>query len=127
MRQKLSEVLSSTNAFVTYVSIILIATSFNGVDFGVTATELLDLFKDKNVTQILSVILLNFLNPLAKLVKKLVDKEWSWDFWKSQNFFTQVMTVLTLVLSNYLGEELAGLLISFGLQAYNFIYHLVKK
>ena len=127
MKKKLSEVLSSTNAFVTYTSILLLMASFNGVDFGFTADEIVAMFQDKNVTQIFSVILLNFLNPISKLVKKINDGEWSWDFWKSQNFITQAMTVVTLIISAYLGEELAGVVTSLAIQIYNFVNHLVKK
>lgn len=127
MRKKLSEVLSSTNAFVTYVSIALLMASFNGVSFENTAPEIVELFRDKNFSQILSLVLLNFLNPLTKLVKKITDKQWSWDFWKSQNFLTQVSTVVLLVVSNYFGEETAGLIVSLAIQLYNFVVHLLKK
>lgn len=127
MRKKLSEVLSSTNAFVTYVSIALLMASFNGVSFENTAPEIIEMFRDKNFSQILSLVLLNFLNPLTKLVKKITDKQWSWDFWKSQNFLTQVSTVVLLVVSNYFGEETAGLIVSLAIQLYNFVVHLLKK
>ena len=57
----------------------------------------MDAISARDIGAIFSVVLLNFLNPVMKLINKTA--KWSWDFLKSVNFWTQLATVILVGLS----------------------------
>lgn len=119
--------LGSRNALASYLSLTLLGFTANGVMVNGTADEIINMFTGKNTGQIFALVLINFITPLASLVKVIVDKKWTWGFLKSTNFMSQVVTLVTLIISIFLGEESAGVLVSLVVQAVNFIYHMVQK
>lgn len=124
---KLSQVLDSRNFFVTLISLLLLAMGANSIDTGYTADGIFDLFKDATVSQILVLVIINFLNPLIKLVNKVVNKEWSWEFIKSQNFQTQLLSILTILLSFIFDEVTTGIVTTIVLNLWNLVSHLIQK
>jgi len=124
---KLSQVLDSRNFFVTLISLLLLAMGANSIETGYTADGIFDLFKDASVSQILVLVIINFLNPIIKLVKKVVDKEWSWAFIKSQNFQTQVLSIVTILLSFIFDEVTTGIVTTIFLNLWNLVSHLIQK
>lgn len=125
---KLLEVLESRNAFVTYISIILLGLSYNSIPVEFTPNQIIDMFVGKNAGEILAVLLLNFFNPLSKMINKLIKKEWSWGFIKdSQNFITQLTTLLALIIGAFMDQMAAGIIVSILLQLWNLVTHLSKK
>jgi len=124
---KLSQVLDSRNFFVTFISLLLLAMGANSIETGYTADGIFDLFKDASVSQILVLVIINFLNPLIKLVNKVVNKEWSWAFIKSQNFQTQVLSIVTILLSFIFDEVTTGIVTTIVLNLWNLVSHLIQK
>jgi hypothetical protein len=124
---KVSATLNSRNFFVTLISMVLIALQFNSIEAGYTADGIYDLFKDVNLTSALVLIVINFLNPIIKIVNKVVDKTFSWAFIKSQNFTTQVLSMVTIVLSIFLDEVTTGLVSALILNVWNLVSHILQK
>ena len=124
---KLSATLDSRNFFVTLLSIVLLALQSNGIETGYTADGIFALFEDQNLTSALVLVVINFLNPIIKLVSKIVNKEWSWIFIRSQNFQTQLLSVATILLSLFLDEVSTGIVITIVLNIWNLVAHLIQK
>ena len=124
--KKILEVLKSQNAFVSYVSIFLLALSTNGILVQGTPEEIINLFTGKQAGEIIAVLVLNFFTPLYKLAQKIIAKQWDWTFLKSENFLTQVLSIVTLVAGALLGQELAGVAVALGMQVINFVKHLIR-
>lgn len=125
--KKLSEVLGSRNALASYLSLILLGFTANGVVGTGTPEEIINMFTGINSGQIIALLLINFLTPIASLIKVIVDKKWTWGFLGSANFLSQVLTLASLIVSAFLSEETAGVLVALVVQAINFIKHLVQK
>lgn len=124
-RQKLAEVLNSRNALVSFLTILLLAIEAQGISIGESAQTILDSFANKEVSAALVVFFLNFLTPISKLVQKIVAREWSWDFLRSENFQAQVATMLTMFLLSFFKNDTAIILSGLIIQALNFIFHLI--
>lgn len=126
MKQKLIDVLGSSNALLNVLSIFILALASNDIYLEQTPEELINMFSGKSSGQLLTLVLINFFSPATKLVKKLMSKEWSWDFLKSANFQTQILSFLTVIASSLAGEVFAGILVALVLQVWNLIVHLLK-
>jgi len=126
MKQKLIDVLGSSNALLNVLSIFILALASNDIYLEQTPEELINMFSGKSSGQLLTLVLINFFSPATKLVKKLMAKEWSWDFLKSANFQTQILSFLTVIASSLAGETFAGILVALVLQVWNLIVHLLK-
>lgn len=124
---KISSTLDSRNFFVTILSMVLVALQFNAIETGYTAEGIYDLFKDANLTSALVLVIINFLNPIIKLVNKIVTKTFNWEFLKSQNFTTQVLSLITIILAVFLDQVETGLVSALILNAWNLISHIVQK
>lgn len=97
MSSKLTETLNSRNFFVSLISIILMAIELNGFNVNVEPSEIYDAIDLGQVSTIVSIFFVNFLNPILKLASKAAS--WTWDFLKSPNFITQVVTVILIGLA----------------------------
>ena len=124
--KKLAEVLGSQNALVTFISIALLGFTANDIAIEQTPEELIDLFTGKTGVQIVMILFLNFFNPLSKLVQKVIKKEFNFEFVTSRNFQTQVLSLITLIVSAFLDQALTGIVVTLVLQVWNLISHLAK-
>lgn len=99
MPQKLIDTLNSRNFFVSLISIILLAIELNGFPVSTDAGQIFDAVDAGQVSSIISIFFVNFLNPILKLASKA--KKWTWDFLKSPNFITQALTVFLIGLTGF--------------------------
>lgn len=127
MLNKLTSTLDSRNFFVTVLSIVLAALQFNSIETGYTAEGVYDLFKDANLSSALVLIIVNFLNPLIKVFSKITSKSFNWGFVKSQNFGTQVLSLVTVVLMSFFDEVAVGLISVLVLNVWNLVSHILTK
>lgn len=97
MKSKLQATLGSQNFFVSLISVMLLAFELNNLSLNVTADQVVDTVSSGDVGRIAALFLVNFLNPILKLVQKTA--EWSWNFLKSPNFWTQIVTVILVALT----------------------------
>lgn len=97
MSPKLTATLNSRNFFVSLISIILMAIELNGFNVNVEPGQIYDAIDLGQVSTIVSIFFVNFLNPILKLASKAAS--WTWDFLKSPNFITQVITVILIGLT----------------------------
>jgi len=125
--KKLAEVLSSQNAFVNLLSILLLAFSTNDIVIEQTPEELVNMFQGKTGVQIVMILFLNFFTPLSKLVQKLIKSEFSLEFIKSRNFQTQLLSLITIIVGAFLSEPLTAVVVALVLQVWNLISHLIKS
>ena len=124
---KLSNVLQSRNFFVTLVSIILLVLQYNAIEVDYTAEGIVDMFSGTTLANALVLALVNFINPIMKIVKKLVDKTFDWSFKNSTNFITQVLTLITVVVAVFFDEIAAGMIAALILNVWNLVSHIIKK
>lgn len=140
LKTKTQEVLGSQNFFVSLITLIFLALNFNGAGIpdGVAA-EIYESFKTGNITTIFFVLFPNLINPIIKIVK---NKVWSWDFVRSANFWTQLGTVLLMLLVAYginfpdgalaeiVGSIMKGdvglIIAAIGINVVNPLYHFFK-
>lgn len=125
--KKLSATLGSQNFLITALSLLLLALQSNNIETGYTAEGIVDLFKDANLTSIVVLLIVNFLNPIIKLVNSIIKKEWSWAFLRSQNFQTQILSVGTILFSLFLDEVSTGIVTTIVLNVWNLVAHLIQK
>lgn len=125
--KKLAEVLSSQNAFVNLLSILLLAFSTNDIVIEQTPEELVNMFQGKTGVQIVMILFLNFFTPLSKLVQKLIKSEFSLEFIKSRNFQTQLLSLITIIVGAFLSEPLTAVVVALVLQVWNLVSHLIKS
>lgn len=99
MSEKLTATLNSRNFFVSLISIILMAIELNGFNVSTDAGTIYDAIDAGQVSTIVSIFFVNFLNPILKLASKTAS--WTWNFLKSPNFLTQVVTVILIGLTGF--------------------------
>ena len=96
---KLDATLNSRNFWVSIVSLLLLALAGNGADVlnpeGVSG-EIYDAVVEGQIGTLLSVLFINFINPVIKIVR---EKKWNWEFTKSLNFWVQFATVGLIALT----------------------------
>lgn len=125
--KKLAEVLGSQNAFVNLISILLLAFSTNDIVIEQSPEEIANMFEGQTGIQIIMLLFINFFTPISKLVQKFIKKEFSFDFIKSRNFQTQVLSLLTIIVGSVLSEPLTAIVVALVLQVWNLISHLIKS
>ncbi len=125
--KKIAEVLSSQNAFVNLLSILLLAFSTNDIVIDQSPEELVSMFQGKTGVQIVMILFLNFFTPLSKLVQKLIKSEFSLEFIKSRNFQTQLLSLITIIVGAFLSEPLTAVVVALVLQVWNLVSHLIKS
>lgn len=89
---KIKATAGSQNFFVSLISLLLLTFELNGLSTGADPENIFDAITSGDAGRILSILLINFLNPILKLVQK--QETWSWDFLKSVNFWTQAVTTI---------------------------------
>jgi len=94
---KVEATLNSRNFFISLLSVLLMAIELNGFNVSTDAGQIYDAIDAGQVSTIVSIFFVNFLNPILKLASKTAS--WSWGFLKSPNFLTQVATVLLVGLA----------------------------
>lgn len=92
VHNKIAATAGSRNFFISLVSTTLLTLEMNGLGTGADPGNIVDAITSADIGRILSILLLNFLNPIMKIIQKQV--EWSWDFLRSPNFWTQVVTTI---------------------------------
>jgi len=92
MKEKLLDVANSRNFFVTLVTLFLTTFQMNNLDLGLDPSSFVDMIIAKNWGALAGIVFVNALNPILKLITN--TKDWSWEFLKSWNFRTQVITVI---------------------------------
>lgn len=96
---KFAATMESRNFFVSLITLLFLALGYNGLDPGIDADTLLDAILSGELGPIVSIILVNFLNPIMKIIRGEV--EWSWSFLKSKNFWTQTITAILMLLTGF--------------------------
>jgi len=124
---KLSNVLQSRNFFVTLVSIILLVLQYNAIEVDYTAEGIVDMFSGTTLANALVLALVNFINPIMKIISKLANKTFDWGFKNSTNFITQVLTLITVVVAVFFDEIAAGMIAALILNVWNLVSHIIKK
>lgn len=90
--QKILATAGSQNFFVSLISLFLLSFELNGLSTGADPNGIYEALASGEIGRITSILLLNFLNPILKLVQN--SATWSWDFLKSKNFLTQAATAV---------------------------------
>lgn len=121
---KLKEVLDSRNFLVTILTIALGFITANEIQVQLTPEQIADGVIGKDLLGIASFVLLNFFNVLTKIGAKFFDKTWSWDWIKSKNFLTQVLTILTIVLGVFFDATVTGIVVTIVINIINLIVHV---
>lgn len=139
--QKVTETLGSRNFFVSLVSLILLSLELNSLPTGADPGTIVDVIQNPDIGRIVSIIFLNFLNPVMKIISKTAV--WDWGFLKSMNFWTQVITVVltgvamlgivfpdgaaAAMVEAVFGGEFNAIWVAFGMNILNPIYHFFQK
>ena len=97
LESKWAATLNSRNFFVSIISIILLMLEFNDLSTGVDAETIWEAFTSADLGRILSIVLVNFLNPIMKIIRG--EASWSFGFLKSKNFWTQSLTAIFVLLA----------------------------
>ena len=119
--------LSSRNFWIGIISIIMGLTATNGIDFGILPEELVDKLAGKNTIELAIFIGMNFLNPVIKLIKKIQTDTWSWDFLLSENFQTQMLSILAVVIGFYMDKVEVGFVIAILVNLWNIFKKRIVK
>lgn len=121
----MKNVLNSSNFWVTVISIIFGLLYSNGIVLNITPEELVTKLLGSNTLELILFIGMNLINPVVKIVNKIKNKEWTWKWVYSDNFRTQVGSVIAIVVSGYFGDVVAGLVIAVIMNIWNLIAHLL--
>jgi uncharacterized membrane protein len=92
-------VLQSKNFLVSVITLVLLAFEANSLQVNLKPEQVADVLLNRDVGAIVALIVMNFLNPIMKLATKAA--KWDWGFLKSPNFWTQVLTVVLVLVAAY--------------------------
>ncbi len=121
----MKKVLNSTNFWVTIISIVFGLLYSNGIDIGMTPEQFVSELLGKNTLEIVIFIGVNLYNPIVKIVSKIKNKAWTWDLVYSDNFKTQVGSVISIIVAAYFGDVVAGMVLAVIFNVLNLITHLI--
>src|SRR3990167_6293957 len=124
---KFKDVFGSKNFYVTVLNIVLGLLLANDVIISMSAEDILTGLENKDAIGIIVFLVANFANVFIKIFAKFSAGTWSWAWLGSSNFWVQVLSVLTIVLTAWLGEVTAGLIVVIVGNVINLIYHLQKE
>ena len=129
MKNKVSQVFDSKNFYVTIIGMVLLALEGNNILVSQSADEIYNIFESNEGFELISILTVFFANPLFKLVSKIIAKEFSFDFFFSSNFQTQIVTFLTVLVTAFIGNDelLAGIAVSLIINVVNLVSHLIKN
>lgn len=95
--KEIKSTLESKNFFVSLLTLAFMFLGSNEIFLNVTPEQLVDQLENGSLfTIIVSIIIPNLFNPVLKIIQKIKDGSFTWDFLKSVNFWTQVITVVLL-------------------------------
>ena len=133
--------IQSQNFFVSLVTLILLAFEANALSVNVGAEQIVSVLGSKDAGAIISLFVLNFINPIMKLLNK--TQEWDWGFLKSPNFWTQALTVVLAavaifglqlpedaapeLVSAYYSQQFSLISVAVVINIINPIYHFLKS
>jgi len=133
--------IQSQNFFVSLVTLILLAFEANALSVNVGAEQIVSVLASKDAGAIISLFVLNFINPIMKLLSK--TQEWDWGFLKSPNFWTQSLTVVLAavaifglqlpedaapeLVSAYYSQQFSIISVAVVINIINPIYHFLKS
>jgi len=133
--------IQSQNFFVSLVTLILLAFEANALSVNVGAEQIVSVLASKDAGAIISLFVLNFINPIMKLLNK--TQEWDWGFIKSPNFWTQALTVVLAavaifglqfpgdaapeLVSAYYSQQFSIISVAVVINIINPIYHFLKS
>jgi hypothetical protein len=133
--------IQSQNFFVSLVTLILLAFEANALSVNVGAEQIVSVLASKDAGAIISLFVLNFINPIMKLLNK--TQEWDWGFLKSPNFWTQSLTVVLAavaifglqlpedaapeLVSAYYSQQFSIISVAVVINIINPIYHFLKS
>ena len=133
--------LKSQNFFVSLVPLVLLAFEANSLTLNVSADQVVDTLLSRDAGAILSLVVLNFANPILKLISR--TSEWDCGFTRSANFWTQVATVVLAgiaifglefpadaapeLVSAYYTNQFSVISVAIVINLVNPIYHFLKK
>lgn len=133
--------IQSQNFFVSLVTLILLAFEANALSVNVGAEQIVSVLASKDAGAIISLFVLNFINPIMKLLNK--TQEWDWGFLKSANFWTQALTVVLAavaifglqlpedaapeLVSAYYTQQFSIISVAVVINIINPIYHFLKS
>jgi hypothetical protein len=133
--------IQSQNFFVSLVTLILLAFEANALSVNVGAEQIVSVLASKDAGAIISLFVLNFINPIMKLLSK--TQEWDWGFLKSPNFWTQALTVVLAavaifglqlpedaapeLVSAYYSQQFSIISVAVVINIINPIYHFLKS
>lgn len=123
-KEKVLDVLSSKNFLTSVIALISLALAYNGIKLE-DADTLYEYF-NKGGTELIIAVGTFLFNSGSKIVSKVLEKNWSWDFIKSTNFKTGVITVVVIVVSSFFNELTIGVVSSIVLNIYNILIHMVE-
>ena len=98
---KVTATLNSRNFWISIISIIFTGLGAQGIDMmepELISGEIYDAIIKGQVGTLISVLFVNFINPVIKIVRQ---KTWSWSFLRSVNFWVQFATVGLLGLASF--------------------------
>jgi ABC-type proline/glycine betaine transport system permease subunit len=121
---KLLEVLRSKNFLVTVINIAIGLFAANEVIVNVPAEDIYNNVAGKELMTIIVYLVVNFLNVFTKFAEKLLNKQWSFSFFLSWNFWTQALSILALVVAAYFDQTVAGIVIAVIMNVINLIKHV---
>lgn len=106
LNPKVKATAGSSNFFVALISIVILSFQAQGFEINVEADNVWELVNSKDWINLGVLILMNFFQPVLKLISK--DTEWSWkEILGSKNFITQAVTVFLSLLTLVLGVAFA--------------------
>lgn len=133
--------LKSQNFFVSLVTLLLLAFEANNLSVNISAQTVVDTLLTRDAGAILSLLVLNFANPILKLISNA--SAWSWKFTRSPNFWTQIITVALAatallglefpadaapeLVSAYYTNQFSIISVALVINLINPIYHFIKN
>lgn len=123
MEQK--SVFQSRNFWTAIISVVLGLLASNDVTTGLSAGDFIDGVAGKNAIAILTFIVPALYTPITKLVAKFKAGTWTWEFLKSTNFITQMVSVISIIVTAYFDAITAGFAIAVITNVINLLYHLL--
>lgn len=130
---KFLEVLSSPNARITLILIILgvlgsagviIDTNNDGVVDQLDAANIVTHTFGVNLTSLLSYIVPILLGIVTKIAEAIKLKAFTWSYFKTPNFITLAFSLITLIIGAYFSMNIAALITVVIANIINFIYHI---
>lgn len=98
LKTSVKESLDSQNFFTNLLTVLFIALNFNGAGLPTELpVSIIDAIMAGDFNNLIFIALPSLINSILKITRT----GWSWGFWKTQNFWAQILTVLFIGLAAY--------------------------